>query len=167
MISSRLRQVFCLLGVCFAAHFAVSATPAEEFETKIANLTAQPRVTIVHFWAPWCSNCRAELKSGGWKDFAIANPDVEVVFITIWNSEDGRGELAKYGLTELENVQLFHHPNTARSQADRVSRFLDQPVSWIPSTWIYRAGKLRYALNYGEVRFPLLQQLVRDASAKW
>jgi hypothetical protein len=32
---------------------------------------------------------------------------------------------------------------------------------------ILRDSQLRYALNYGELRFPLLQQLVRDASDKW
>ena len=39
--------------------------------------------------------------------------------------------------------------------------------TWIPTTWIYRDGQLRAALNYGEVRFPLLQQLVDDAREKW
>ena len=45
--------------------------------------------------------------------------------------------------------------------------FLGQPVSWIPTTWVFRDGNLRYALNYGELRFPLLQQLIRDSSDKW
>ena len=41
------------------------------------------------------------------------------------------------------------------------------PISWIPSTWVFRQGKLRYAMNYGELRFPMLQQLVRDSSDAW
>ena len=28
-------------------------------------------------------------------------------------------------------------------------------------------GKLRYALNYGEIRFPMLQQMVDDSTSKW
>ena len=37
----------------------------------------------------------------------------------------------------------------------------------IPTTWVYRAGKLRVAFNYGEIRFPVLQQMVDDARAEW
>ena len=38
------------------------------------------------------------------------------------------------------------------------------PLSWIPTTWVYKGGDLRYALNYGEVRFPVLQQFLEDSS---
>jgi hypothetical protein len=48
-----------------------------------------------------------------------------------------------------------------------MTEFLGLPVTWIPSTWVFRAGTLCYALNYGELRFPMLQQLVRDAADKW
>jgi hypothetical protein len=41
------------------------------------------------------------------------------------------------------------------------------PLSWIPSTWIYKGGDLRYALNYGEVRFPVLQQFLTDSQSEW
>ncbi len=44
---------------------------------------------------------------------------------------------------------------------------MDLPLTWVPTTWIFRDGRLRYALNYGEVRFPLLQQLIRDAADPW
>jgi hypothetical protein len=40
-------------------------------------------------------------------------------------------------------------------------------VSWIPTTWVFRDGTLRFALNYGELRFAMLDQLVKDASDKW
>jgi hypothetical protein len=32
---------------------------------------------------------------------------------------------------------------------------------------VYRDGKLRYALNYGEIRFEMLQQMVKDAARSW
>ena len=48
-----------------------------------------------------------------------------------------------------------------------VDRFLDTPVTWLPSTWIFKNGKLYFALNYGEIRFPVLQQLVDDSTTKW
>jgi hypothetical protein len=33
--------------------------------------------------------------------------------------------------------------------------------------WIFKGGDLRYALNYGEVRFAMLQQLIADSSSNW
>jgi hypothetical protein len=45
--------------------------------------------------------------------------------------------------------------------------FLGLPVSWLPTTWVYREGVLRYAVNYGELRFTMLQQMVADSTAKW
>ena len=41
------------------------------------------------------------------------------------------------------------------------------PLSWIPTTWIYKGGDLRYALNYGEIRFPVLQQFLADSQSEW
>jgi hypothetical protein len=48
-----------------------------------------------------------------------------------------------------------------------MSRFLGLPVTWLPTTWIFRDGKLRYAFNYGELRFPIVQQLIRDTNDLW
>ena len=50
---------------------------------------------------------------------------------------------------------------------DKIKRFLDLPLSWIPSTWIFKGGDLHYALNYGEVRFDVLQQFLTDSNSKW
>jgi hypothetical protein len=32
---------------------------------------------------------------------------------------------------------------------------------------IYKGGDLRYALNYGEIRFPVLQQFLADSESEW
>jgi hypothetical protein len=41
------------------------------------------------------------------------------------------------------------------------------PLSWVPTTQIYKGGDFRHALNYGEVRFPVLQQFLEDSKSEW
>ena len=136
-------------------------------ERQVAAMTESKDVTVVHFWAPWCSNCASELANGGWSSFVERNPRVHFVFVTTWHTEDGRGLLERNGLGRQQNFQLLLHPNGSRNSGDMVKRFMDLPVTWIPATWVFRDGKLRYALNYGEVRFSVLQQLVDDTSRSW
>src|SRR5215212_2676699 len=51
--------------------FAQTAT-----EQKLADAIKSPQTTVVHLWAPWCSNCQAELKAGGWTKVINDNPQV-------------------------------------------------------------------------------------------
>jgi thiol-disulfide isomerase/thioredoxin len=136
-------------------------------EKEVSAIVAGPQVTVVHFWAPWCPNCKAELANDGWSTFLKLNPDVKFVFVTVWNDKDGRDVLEKNGVGSQSNFTLLLHPNASRSKDAKMTSFLDLPVTWIPTTWLFKDGKLRYALNYGELHFPLLQQLIRDSSASW
>jgi thiol-disulfide isomerase/thioredoxin len=143
------------------------AVPVEQ---QVTDAVKSPDVTIVHLWAPWCPNCKAELEHNGWSSFLGANPDVKVIFVTVWRGEsgpDGRAMLEKYGVGSQPNFQLLIHPTASRQKGEKMTAFLGFPVSWIPSTWVYRNGTLCYALNYGELHFPMLQQFVRDASDQW
>ena len=157
-----------LLRVLFLGALGLRAQTAPlGIETQVAEATKSGRVTIVHFWAPWCPNCKAELANQGWKNFIEANPSVDVIFVTTWNPTDGRDVLSKNGVGDQKNFTLLLHPNGSRKKGDKMTQFLGMPVSWIPSTWIFKDGKLRYAMNFGELHFPMLQQLVVDTSSKW
>jgi thiol-disulfide isomerase/thioredoxin len=135
-------------------------------EQEVAKATESPRVTVVHFWASWCPNCRAELVGGGWKQFIEANPEVEFLFITVRDEKPGAAELAKHGLGSQKNFRHLQHPNASRRKEDEMTSFMGMRVGWIPTTWVFQNGRQRYALNYGQIRFPILQQLVEDATPK-
>jgi thiol-disulfide isomerase/thioredoxin len=160
-----------ILAAAFAALLCRAAgaadTPAAAIERQVAEATKSANVTVVHFWAPWCPNCKAELANGAWSAFIAANPNVNFVFVTIWNPTDGRELLEKNGVGAQGTFRLLLHPNGSRQRGEKVSELLGLPISWIPTTWVFREGKLRYAMNYGELRFPVLEQLIKDSSDSW
>jgi hypothetical protein len=150
------------LSLISASAFAVS--PAEE---QVSEATKAPGLTVVHLWAPWCSNCLAELKSGGWPKMIKDNPDTRFVFVSIWNAgDDGRAMLKRHEIADQPNVTIVADPGPRRGEG-KITRFLDMPVTWIPTTWVFKGGDLRYALNYGEVRFDVLQQFLTDSMSEW
>ena len=90
------------LVALFGAVVSLNAAPAEQ---QVVNAIKAPALSIVHLWAPWCSNCQAELKSGGWTKMVKDNPEVKFYFVSIWNSgDDGRATLAKYDLAQQPNA---------------------------------------------------------------
>lgn len=94
------------------------------------------------------------------------NPQVKFYFVSVWDSgEDGRTMLAKYDIASQPNVTIVADPGPRG--ADHIKQFLGLPLSWIPTTWVFKGGDLRYALNYGEVRFPVLQQFLADSNSEW
>ncbi len=140
-----------------------AAPPAEQ---QVTDAIKSPDLTIIHLWAPWCSNCQAELKSGGWTKMVKDNPQVRFIFVSVWNNgEDGRAMLQKYEIADRANVSILADPGP-RGEA-KIKQFAGLPLSWIPTTWIYKGGALRYALNYGEIHFPVLQQFLADSNSEW
>lgn len=161
---NRIFILFLFAGALLRAEPA-SWNPIEQ---QVAAVAQGSQVTVVHFWASWCPNCKAEHADNGWREFVAANPDVKVIFISVWGSaEDDAKLLEGYGLTAFSNFTALRHPDQKRVRAERIGSFMDLPVSWVPTTWVMKDGKLRFALNYGEVRFPILQQLVADSRDAW
>ena len=164
-MTRRILAVAATLVLALAARAADTAAPS--IDQQLAEATRSTQVTVVHFWAPWCPNCKAELEGGGWSSFIAANPSVNFVFVTIWNPADGRELLEKNGVGAERNFRLLLHPNASRERGKKVTELLGLPISWIPTTWVFRDGELRYAMNYGELHFPVLKQLIRDSSSDW
>jgi thiol-disulfide isomerase/thioredoxin len=155
---------FLILIVLLSAASLRAESPAEQ--TVLAAIKS-PRPTVVHFWALWCSNCQAELKTGGWTKMISENPQVKFYFVSVWNDgHDGRAMLNKFGIGDQANVTILADPGPRRGE-NKIKQFAGLPLSWIPTTWIYKGGDLRYALNYGEVRFPVLQQFLTDSQSEW
>jgi thiol-disulfide isomerase/thioredoxin len=138
--------------------------PAEQ---KVLAAIKSPELTVVHLWAPWCSNCQAELQSGGWSKMVKDNPQVKFFFVSVWNDGgDGKPMLSKFQIADQPNVTILADPGPRRGDA-KIKQFAGMPLSWIPTTWVYKGGDLRYALNYGEVRFDVLQQFLEDSKSEW
>jgi thiol-disulfide isomerase/thioredoxin len=145
----------------------VRAAELDPIEQQVAEAVKSPKVTIVHFWATWCGNCKHEFASGGWNEFLKANPEVNVIFVCAWDDKPGAPALEKYGLGAQPNLTVLQHPNSSRKKETQMLSFMGLPMQWLPTTWVFRESKLRYALNYGEIRFPMLQQMVTDSLDKW
>src|SRR6266567_5433121 len=150
-----------------AALLAVSSLRGElPAEQKVLEATKSQELSVVHLWAPWCSNCQAELKNGGWLKIVKDNPQVHFYLVSVWNGgEDGRVMPKKFDLADQPNVTILTDPGPRGE--DHIKQFAGLPFSWIPTTWVYKGGDLRYALNYGEVRFPVLQQFLEDSQSAW
>jgi hypothetical protein len=156
-------RVSILTTLVAMASLRAEPSPVEQ---KVLDAIKSPGLSVVHLWAPWCSNCQAELKSGGWPKIVKENPQVHFYFISVWNGgQDGRAMLAKFQLSDQPNLTVLADPGPRGK--DHIKQFAGMPVSWIPTTWIYKGGDLRYALNYGEIRFPTLQQFLEDSQSEW
>jgi thiol-disulfide isomerase/thioredoxin len=155
------------LSILAALLVAASLRAASPAEDQVATAIKSPDLTVVHLWAPWCSNCQAELKSGGWFKMVKDNPQVKFYFVSVWNGGgDGKAMLSKFQITDQPNVTIVADPGP-RNGDGKIKQFAGLPLSWIPTTWVFKGGDLRYALNYGEMRFDVLQQFLADSKSEW
>src|SRR5438270_13476650 len=96
----------------FAALLALNSARAESpAEQKILAAIKSPDLSVAHLWAPWCSNCQAELKSGGWLKMVRDNPQVKFYFVSVWNDGgDGKAMLSKFQIEDQPNVTILADP---------------------------------------------------------
>jgi len=159
-----MKKLSAVLVLFLATASLFAASPAEQ---QLTEAIKAPGLSVVHLWAPWCGNCLSELKSGGWLKTVKENPDVKFYFVSVWNGgDDGRAMLTKFELANQPNVTILADPGPRKGDT-KIKRFLDLPLSWIPTTWIYKGGDLRFAMNYGEMRFDVLQQFFADSKSEW
>ena len=83
---------------------------------------------MVHLWAPWCSNCQAELKTGGWSKLIKDNPNIRFYFVSVWNSgDDGRAMLQNIMLRVEPNVTVLADSGSADGDG-KIKQFLGSAV---------------------------------------
>jgi len=140
-------------------------TPAER---AVRARVLQDGVHVVHFWAPWCDNSRAELQRG-WYEVIENNADVSFTFVTVWNDgEVGQDVLDRYAIPETVTVLTQEDFGPSEDKAQRRRRFLGLPMTWIPTTWVFhKNGELAFAFNYGELEMDQLQAALDGARSEW
>ena len=147
------------------------AETEEEFEARLVKATDSSTPTVVHIWASWCHNCIVEFRDGGWPTFMKENPDIKFIFISTWGSDkDDVGLLGRHGINtkDFPNLEIWRHPNESSREGERAESLLGVRFTWMPTTWVVRDTRMRYAINYGEVRFDMLQQMIKDSySGQW
>src|ERR1700760_2507815 len=111
MMLSRILTAAALLGSLVAASAQDDLDRAllrKDAEQKVINAIRSPDLTVVHLWAPWCSNCQTELKSGGWSKMVKENPQVNFYFVSIWNDgADGASMLKRFQIGGQPNVTIL------------------------------------------------------------
>lgn len=156
-------------AACAQESANTSAVDRTETEQRVQALLAEDGVHVVHFWAPWCHNSMSELRQRVWNSLIDHNEDVDFIFVTVFNDGDlGGATLDRFGIPE--RVHRFAQPDLgpSRLRANRRTTFLDHPLNWTPTTWIFhRNGHRAFALNYGEASVELMQALLDNARTDW
>lgn len=138
-----------------------------EAEKSIQAILSSPGIHVVHFWAPWCGNSVDELPR--WRALLGEDrPEATVAFVTVWNNgHSGREMMDDNGIPSdvVEITQTDRGPSSIKEL--RRKEFLGLPMTWIPSTWIFRGDTLAYAINYGEASEAMLRTLIADTERGW
>ena len=143
------------------------AEPRTDAERAVRETVASRGIEVVVFWAPWCGNSISQLERG-LPDAIREHDDVGFTFVSLWASgDDGKEELRAYGVPVRARVlsQLGVCQDAPKEERDKT--FLGLPVTWIPTTWVFREGHLATAFNYGEVTREQLDEAITGAQSDW
>lgn len=134
----------------------ISGTTIEDKPLNMADLKG--KVTVVNFWASWCSPCRAEAPS--LQKLYTQHKDSGVTFVGI-DTKDGKDNARAFARSfKITYPSLY-------DQAGRIAlRFRDVPPNAVPSTLIIdRHGKIA-ARVIGGVTFSRLRALITKVAAE-
>lgn len=136
-------------------------------EKQVREIIEAGRIEVVVFWAAWCGNSISQLERGLAE--AIRHHDeVGFSFVSLWDEgRDGLDTLRAYGIPE--RARVFGQPGVGQDDPKEARRkdFLGLPVTWIPTTWVFRDGALAYAFNYGEVSRQQLDAAIEGVTSSW
>src|SRR5438046_10674023 len=120
------------MSIVGARRAAISLRAESPAEQKVLEAIKTPDLTVIHLWAPWCSNCQAELKSGGWAKIVRENPNVKFWFVSVWNDgQDGRAMLKKFDIVDQSNVTVLADPGPRRGER-KLTQCAGWPLACIP-----------------------------------
>lgn len=156
-----------IISVNLQAQMPEPAEDWTETEQKVYDLISEDGYYVVHFWATWCHNSKNELEAEFWPELIREHEDVEFIFVTIRNDgREGRDMLRNYNIPD--RVIKLGQPEIGAFRNPRNRTFMSLPSYWTPSTWIFhKNGKLAYAINNGEVRKGLIDELLNDTKKNW
>ena len=143
------------------------AEPRTDAERAVAERVAAGGVEVVIFWAPWCGNSLSQL-GRAYPSAVEAHPEVGFTFVGLWNGgASGADVLRERGVPE--RARALGQPGVGQDapKEERDARFLGLPVTWIPTTWVFRGGQLATAFNYGEVTREQLDDAIAGARSGW
>src|ERR671935_297778 len=117
------------ISILIALLAATSLRAESPTEQKILEAIKSPDLTVVHLWAPWCSNCQAELKSGDWLKMVKDNPAVKFCFVAVWNDgSDGKSMLSRFQIVDQPNVTVLADPGPRRGD-NKIKQFAGMPLT--------------------------------------
>lgn len=141
--------------------------PSTDAERAVATAVARGGIQVVVFWADWCGNSISQLERG-LADAIAKHEDVGFTFVSLWASgASGLDTLRAYGIPERAEVVAQPGVGQDAPKEYRDTQFLGLPVTWIPTTWVFREGRLAYAFNYGEVTREQLDTAIEGAKSAW
>lgn len=138
-----------------------------ETEQHVRDILDEGEIEVVIFWAAWCGNSISQLERG-LAEAVQEHEDVGFTFVSLWDEgRDGADTLRAYGIPSRARVLAQPGVGQGAPKEERRKAFMGLPVTWIPTTWVFRNGTLAYAFNYGEVTREQLDAALSGARSSW